>query len=279
MLAVSTLRGRRLLSLGEKGKKGRGGHPWCTLIPTCGLWGAWGCRDLDGRCGGNRSNRALPCGLSGHRGFGGRDFSGPAGTWQDKVRNGGVGHLRDSFPYSDVGASVAQSPVSFCPLASQAVVSLAETGQWGKVRPHRNTMKSSEAPLRLRVCHSLTLTNPFLLTLGSNRRCSGAGAAFAMLNEMLPCPVVHKCTATWPATCLGGPSGWESADTHVRALTILGISTTPALLQMPLPGLTCPRHTKGWHQTCPLQPYGRANQLQRLPGGGTTCQTRGQALL
>lgn len=80
-----------------------------SFIPTCGLRGAWGCRDVDGRRGGGRGDRAPPCGLSGHRSFGGRIFSGPAGTWQDmeKARKGGVGHPRESFPYSDVGVSDA----------------------------------------------------------------------------------------------------------------------------------------------------------------------------
>lgn len=80
------------------------------------------------------------------------------------------------------------------------------------------------------------------------------------------------CTAQppGPTTCLGGPSGWESTE----PLTILGISTTPALLQMPLPSLTCPRHTKkGWHQTCPLQPVaeqtGFRGCLEEVPNGQT----------
>lgn len=95
MLTVSTLRGKQVSALLWVRRERRQGEgiPGGILIPTCGLWGAGDCRDLDGRCGGGRSDRAPPCGLRGHRDFVGRVFAGPAGTWQDmeKARKDGVG--------------------------------------------------------------------------------------------------------------------------------------------------------------------------------------------
>lgn len=61
-------------------------------------------------------------------------------------------------------------------------VSLAEAEQSGRMCPHRNTMevmKSLGTSLKLGVCHSLTRTSPFLLTLEVCRSL-GAGAEFAM---------------------------------------------------------------------------------------------------
>lgn len=73
--------------------------------------------------------------------------------------------------------------------------------------------------------------------------------------------------------------GSQQAPTS-EPLTILGISTTPALLQMPLPSLTCPRHTKkGWHQTCPLQPVAEQTGFRGCLERYQMVKLRGQALL
>lgn len=136
---------------------------------------------------------------------------------------------------------------------------------------------SLEASLRLGVCHSLTLTSPLLLTLGGVEDPLGRGVSVPCLNEMLLCPTLHSHLAPLHA--------WEDqVDRSQQAptsdpLTILGISKTPSLLKMPFPNLTHPTLRGFGIRACPLQPYGRACQLQRLPGGGTRSNSGGQTLI
>ena len=101
----------------------------------------------------------------------------------EKARKGGVGHPRASFPTLMLGP-VMLSESSFL-LPTSIPDSGQLTRQSGRVCPHRNMIKSLEASCRLGVCHSLTLTSPFLLTLGVVEDPLGPGVRLPCLNEIL----------------------------------------------------------------------------------------------
>lgn len=110
-------------------------------------------------------------------------------------------------------------------------------------------MRSVKASLRLGVCHSLTLTNPFLLTLGVREDPLGQGVSLQCLNEIRECLGLHSYLA--PANAWEGQVDGSRQASTSAALTFLGISKTLALLQMPLPSLTRPRHPELWDQSWP----------------------------